>query len=242
MSPNPFRWRILGLIRRQIQSNFINIHEHGKPVPPTVANIETVITEKLENLWPSKYRSSSDLPYLDCLLVHAPRQFVINLPDLWRLLESHVPRPIRNLGLVGCSYRQLEYLNGCAPRIQLAVVQNEFSIEHEWDIDIRRECRRHGIIYEAIINARVSRRLFHSNVVQDLATDAKVQYQAALYALMMELEGVVYMNGSTEHVEEDVQNLEKLKTFATKMQKPWQRRMRVDQFKDLLGENDSDRR
>lgn len=94
-------------------------------------------------------------------------------------------------------------------------MQNVFEEDYAWDDEVRQFCREHGIIYEAIVNEKHSRSIFHSEVVRDLFHAANVSPQAATYALMMELGGLVVMNASTHHMRENLQELEKLRFFAT---------------------------
>lgn len=136
------------------------------------------------------------LPYIDCFILHSPLRTLSETLIAWRTLEEFVPHRIRHLGIANVNLNNLELLYDLMD-IKPAVVQNCFSPSTLFDRGLRRFCVANGIVYQAFGTLTKNPLLLKSEPVRLLAEAMAIEKQMALYCLILGLENVVVLNGTT---------------------------------------------
>jgi hypothetical protein len=239
----------------KIQTKFSPVSAHDpsnipynsrSPIPDQV---DTSIKSSLHNLRTSSSPSPSqpgdpadhtkDTTYLDSVLLHSPLQ---NLPDTlsaWRTLESHVSGGrIKNLGI---SNTPLPILQALWDNVSVkpAVVQNRFSREEDggYDQEVRRFCRDNGIVYQSFWTLSANPQLLNHTSITRLAGLCSISREAALYALVLGLDGTCILNGTKNHMVADVQDLGKVRRWVGEEGNQYEWKDVLKHFKDATGDN-----
>ena len=134
-----------------IQSKFTSVNwqnPNEMPYDPTASiseQVHTSIRSSLRNMRPSEEESSSESTYLDCLVLDNPLPTMAQTLEAWRAAETYVPHKIRYLGISFVTRGILEQLYDAAD-YKPAVVQNPFSPNTQFDLDVRAFCAERRII------------------------------------------------------------------------------------------------
>ncbi|KAG8674365.1 hypothetical protein FPOAC2_00380 [Fusarium poae] len=154
-------------------------------------------------------------PYFDSVLLHTPLGTMDETITAWKTLETYVPRQIRNLGISNTTLPILKALND-AVTVKPSIVQNRFYSETHFEVELRAYCRRQNIAFQSFWTLTGNPELAVSNPVRVIAQNAGVAPVAAYYALVLGLEGISILDGtSTEsHMRDDLEGIEKVASWA----------------------------
>jgi diketogulonate reductase-like aldo/keto reductase len=180
-------------------------------------------------------------PYIDCLLLHSPLQTSQKTNLAWQALEAYVPTTIRSLGISNVTLPALQSLHERMD-IKPSVVQNRFYPDTRWEVPLREFCTEKGIAFESFWTLTGNPGLMGSGVVKEVAQElARFNVSdpkpIALYALVLGLEGVSVLNGTTK--EERMGNdLVSLSMFEKLIEGDWKENWErwQKEFKELIGE------
>lgn len=171
--------------------------------------------------------------YLDSVVLHSPMPTIDQTMEVWRTLESYVPGKILNLGISNVDISTLTDLYGRAT-VKPSVVQNRFYPATRFDVGVRKFCRDHNIIYQSFWTLSANPQLLLSKPVQDISSRLGIGRQAALYCLVLGLNNLVVLNGTTnkEHMKADWHALSLAIDFASSDPLQWEGE--VASFKALI--------
>ncbi|KAJ1338192.1 alcohol dehydrogenase (NADP+) [Microdochium nivale] len=208
-------------------------------------------------------------PYIDSLVLHSPMDTYSDTFAVWKVLESYVPHRIRHLGIANAPPEVVERLyhettntgttsgaGAAALSVPPSVVQNRFYAPTAHDRGLRRFCRARGIVYQSFWtltanNADVRQRgkvdLVGSEPVARLAaavaaSTAVVSREVAYYSLVLGLEGVTILDGTTSeaHMREDLDGVDAVGRFAESDAGKGVWGECLAGFKALIGEDEED--
>ncbi|KAK1514109.1 aldo/keto reductase [Colletotrichum costaricense] len=154
--------------------------------------------------------------YLDCVLLHAPYPSYKDTLLAWRALETYVPSRIRTLGISNVDLPDLQRLCDEDARIKPVVVQNRLNPDEGYNTPVRVFCRERGINFQSFWTLTANPRLVRSSFVRQVAKGAGVSDEIAFYGLVLGLEGVSVLDGTTNEVRmrEDLEGVEKVVAWA----------------------------
>ena len=136
--------------------------------------------------------------YIDCVLLHFPLPTLEQTVEAWTTLETFVPHKIRSLGISNTSLPVMQVLfMASVIRVKPAVVQNRFQQSTNYDDDLRGFCRANHVIYQAFGVLKLNPVLLDSDLVAEISTKFKLSRHAMLYRLVLGLEGIAVLNGTT---------------------------------------------
>lgn len=184
-----------------------------------------------------KNLSTGEDSYLDCLLLHSSLPKIEWTVIAWNTLSSYVAAgKIRHLGIANVSFPILAFLVNDMD-VKPSVVQNPFCADSRYEAQLRRFCREQGIVFQSFWTLTGNPGLLKSEPVADLARGTGVSKQVALYALVVGLDKVTVLDGTTNEgrMVEDLEGLEIVGRWAENRGKgEWQRILEA--FKGLIGE------
>lgn len=134
--------------------------------------------------------------YIDCLVMHSPLRTLSQTLEAWTTLEEFVPHKIHHLGISNVQLPLLEALYEVAT-IKPSVVQNRFYPATRFDVPLRKFCREKGIIYQSFWTLTGNPKLLDLKPVVALTKEIGVGREQALYLLVLGLERLVVLNGTT---------------------------------------------
>lgn len=208
------------------------------PNSSITSQVHTSIQSSLHNLRVSDDPASAKSAYLDSLVLHSPLPTMEETLEAWRACESYVPTNIRHLGISNTTLPVLRALWDQV-KIKPAVVQNRFHRATNYEISLRDFCRERGVVFQSFWTLTANEHLFKrhetSKPAMALAKAAKVEPAAALYGLVMGLDGIVMLNGTQHHMAEDIDGLRKLALWTH--QEPDQWKDLLSRFKQVIGES-----
>ena len=134
---------------------------------------------------------------------------------VWKVLESYVPHQIRHIGISNTTLDIVQLLSQQGT-VKPAVVQNRFHADTDYETQLRRYCRDQDIIFQSFWTITANRRLVQSQPVSLVSKAAGVSIVPAFYSLVMGLEGVTVLDGTTDeaHMKEDLEGLESVSAWA----------------------------
>jgi diketogulonate reductase-like aldo/keto reductase len=189
---------------------------------PLSERIHASIASSFTNLRPSSTASPEET-YLDCLVLHAPLPTLAETHAAWEVFSSYVPHRIRALGISNATLSVLQSLY-TSPRLTTkpSVVQNRFYPDTNWEVPLRKFCRDKGLVFQSFWTFTGNPGLMNSDIVSGLARvieKSGVKEEAdvvALYALVLGLDGVTVLDGTTNKVrmKADLQGLEAVGLWA----------------------------
>ena len=121
--------------------------------------------------------------------------------------------------------------------VKPSVVQNRFYADTRYDVQLRRFCREQGIVFQSFWTLTGNPGLLKSEAVKELAKAVGISVQVALYALVVALEKVTVLDGTTNEgrMVEDLGGLEKVGRWAEgEGRGEWERIL--EDFKESVGE------
>ena len=144
--------------------------------------------------------------YLDSLLLHSPMSNMDETLLVWKAFESAVKEgTVHNLGISNC-YSVNEFMELYKKAtVKPKVLQNRFYADSNFDIELRRLCKKLGVTYQSFWTLGANREA-HSNIEwQDMARTKGLTSQTLMYAYMMTL-GHTPLSGTKDdgHMKEDV--------------------------------------
>ncbi|KAI9158425.1 Aldo/keto reductase [Paramyrothecium foliicola] len=175
-------------------------------------------------------------PYLDSVVLHSPLDTIQETLTAWKTLETYTPHRVRNLGISNTTLPVLEALYDQAT-VKPAVVQNRFHERTAYETGLRSYCRERGIVFQSFWTITANERLVQTAPVATVARGAGVVVTAAYYSLVLGLENLSILDGTTNqaHMEEDLAGLEIVGTWAEGEGKDeWA--AALQQFKSLIRE------
>ncbi|KAI1460854.1 Aldo/keto reductase [Annulohypoxylon moriforme] len=189
-----------------ITSQDLNDEIPYDPLAPLVEQIHASIASSLRNF----NCVDSQEPYIDCLILHVPLSTFEDTITVWKTLEMYVPHTIRTLGISNSPLRYVHYL--CTlPEITIRpiCVQNRFYAGNCWERDLRAYLRPLGIMFQAFWVLPGNPRYREFAPLQRLAGFASVEMPIALYSLVLGLNGVAVLDGTTDeaHMKEDIEGI-----------------------------------
>jgi diketogulonate reductase-like aldo/keto reductase len=126
--------------------------------------------------------------------------------------------------------------------IKPSVVQNRFYPATDFEVVLRQYCREEEIIFQSFWTLTGNPQLMKSRVVKEVAGELQKlgvvdEKAVALYSLVMGLEGVTVLNGTTnrERMESDLRSLG---VVGGLVEGEWKEKWRgwTAEFKELIGE------
>ncbi|KAK7402548.1 hypothetical protein QQX98_011719 [Neonectria punicea] len=229
-----------GVIAREalfIQTKFSPPSAQGENPP---YDLEAPLADKVHQSVQSSLEFFTILgqePYLDSVVMHSPMKTIEETLTAWKALESYVPGKIRNLGISNTTLPVLQALNTQAT-VKPSVVQNRFYEGTAFETDLRAFCREEGINFQSFWTLSGNPRLFKAQPVKMIAEKAGVPPVAAYYALVLGLEGVTVLDGTTNeaHMKDDLEGVQNVGTWAEgDGAADWASALLS--FKELIGEN-----
>jgi diketogulonate reductase-like aldo/keto reductase len=200
--------------------------------------IHTSIASSLKN-----FRSStkSEDTYIDCLVLHSPLPSIGETQKAWQIFSTYVPHKIRALGISNTSFAVLQSLYN-EMEIKPSVVQNRFYADTNWEVPLRKFCREKGIVFQSFWTFTGNPKLMLTSTISELANDlvglgVEDAEVVALYALVIGLEGVTVLDGTTksQRMISDLAGLDLVgKWVEGDGKEKWERR--VKEFRGLIGE------
>ena len=151
--------------------------------------------------------------YLDSLVMHSPYDTVEETMRAWRVMESFVDdgKALR-LGMSNCyDYDKFTAIYNQA-RIKPSVLQNRFYAESNFDTELRKFCKEHGIWYQSFWTLTANRHALALPEVAELAHEKNLTPQTYMYAFLMSLGHATPLDGTTDrkHMAEDVAVMERI--------------------------------
>ena len=120
--------------------------------------------------------------------------------------------------------------------IKPAVVQNRFYADTKFDIGVRKFCQEKNIIYQSFWTLSANPGLLKSPEVKKASQLLNTSTEAGLYCLVLGLQNVVILNGTTSpgNMLADWRALDSAKAFAESSPDAWQELM--SSFKQRIGQ------
>jgi diketogulonate reductase-like aldo/keto reductase len=193
--------------------------------------VHTSIASSLQNL------STGSDTYIDCVLLHSPLPKIEGTAIAWTTLSNYISQgKIRHLGIANVSFPVLAFLVNDMD-VKPSVVQNRFYSDSRYEVQLRRFCREQGIVFQSFWTLTGNPGLLKSEPVKELAREVGVSVQVALYALVVGLEKVTVLDGTTNEgrMVEDLEGLEKVGRWSEGQgREEWERVLEA--FKGLISE------
>lgn len=154
-------------------------------------------------------------PYLDSVVIHSPLDTIDESMIVWKTLESYHPHIIRNIGISNVDIDTLEEIDELAT-VKPALVQNNFHPRTGFAYEIRDFCRRNNAIYQSFWTYSGNQKLADMKPTQIVAQGAGVDRVVAYYCLVLGLENVTILDGTTneDHMKTDLEGIEKVGLWA----------------------------
>ncbi|KAI0011715.1 Aldo/keto reductase [Xylariaceae sp. FL0662B] len=235
-----------GLLKREelfIQTKFTSIDGQDpdnlpyNPQAPLEEQVNASVASSLQSFRCEGTKES----YLDSLVLHSPLSTLSDTVKVWKTLETYVPHKVRQLGISNTPLSVVDYL--CtSPDIAIrpACVQSRFYPATRWEVDLRAYCRSRGIMFQTFWTLSGNPHLLRSAPVQKLSNDVGVDLPVALYSLVLGLEGIAVLDGTTNetHMKDDLEGIEIMSNFARseKGRPVWLECLGA--FKKLIGEKE----
>ncbi|RGP80355.1 hypothetical protein FLONG3_1504 [Fusarium longipes] len=207
-----------GIIKREglfLQTKFSPPGNQAENAPydfdaPVVDQVHQSIQSSL-----NYFTIEGEEPYFDSVLLHSPLRTLEDTIAAWKTLETYVPHKIRNLGISNTTLPILKALDDAAI-VKPSVVQNRFYPDTRFEVELRAYCRQREIAFQSFWTLSANPRLAASKPVKAIAEKAQVAPVAAYYALIVGLDGVTVLDGTTteSHMKDDLEGIEKIASWA----------------------------
>jgi diketogulonate reductase-like aldo/keto reductase len=174
------------------------------PSAPIEEQVRTSLQVSLKNL---------RTEYLDSLVMHSPMDTIEDTMKAWRVMESFVDAgKVKRLGMSNTyDYQKFTTIYQQA-RIKPSVLQNRFYADSNFDTELRKFCKEHGIWYQSFWTLTANRHALALPEVKQLAEQKGLTPQTYMFAFLMSLGYVTPLSGttSTKHMAEDVAVAERI--------------------------------
>lgn len=209
------------------------------PIPD---QIRTSVTSSLKNFT----FSEEEEPYIDCLVLHSPYRNPRDTISAWKVLEECTNQPNTHIHSLGISNVDITTLRTLVEQMNVppSVVQNRLYAETRFEIPNRRLCREKGIVFQGFWTLTANPELMRSQIVRKVAEEIQKvgcgkedSVAIALYSLMMGLEGVSILNGTTK-MERMQNDLEALAVIENLIEGEWKEKWAgwMQEFRKTIGE------
>ncbi|MCQ8102512.1 aldo/keto reductase [Methylomonas sp. SURF-2] len=144
--------------------------------------------------------------YLDGLILHSPLADKAELMTVWRAMEDIVlSGGARQLGISNCYDPALFEFLYRAAIVKPAVLQNRFYADSGYDVELRKFCRAHGVIYQSFWTLTANPKLLAHQTLKALAQHYRRGPAQILFRYLTQV-GVVPLTGttSTQHMRDDL--------------------------------------
>lgn len=187
-----------------IQTKFTNVHgqDHRTPYDasaPLSSQVEQSFASSLAHL---------HTDYIDSYVLHGP-YFRAGISEadweIWRAMEKlYRAGSARMLGVSNVTAEQLEELCRYA-EVKPMMVQNRCFAVRAWDLDVRKICREHSIIYQGFSLLTANSQVLSHPFVQDLAKRKEATAAQIIFRFSMQI-GMLPLTGtsSAEHMRQDL--------------------------------------
>lgn len=201
------------------------------PKTSITTQVQTSINSSLKNLRETEDLSGVDNSYIDSLVLHSPLPTFAETKEAWRACEEFVPHRVRNLGISNTTLPILRELWDVA-RIKPAVVQNRFHKETSFEGPLRKFCRDKGIVFQSFWTLSANPKLLRVRPTVFVAKAAGVSAEVAFYCLVLGLKGTVVLDGTQNHMREDLDGVQKVKGWVEGDTYEWENQMKL--FRDMI--------
>jgi len=184
-----------------------------------IDSVNESIQKSLKNLSTSQNGPDAEDDWIDCLILHCHMPSLEETVKVWQAMEAYVPQKVRVLGISNIDEGNLELFFE-AVTIKPSVVQNPFQSATGFDTELRYFCAQHNITYQAFFVLKKNKALRDSEVVENEARALGVSQDTLLMYLVAHLGNASVLNGTRSiiHMEKDVKEFEKIRTWYTSQQ------------------------
>ncbi|ATY64615.1 aldo-keto reductase (AKR) [Cordyceps militaris] len=207
-----------GIVKREdvfIQTKFTPPSGQNEDAPYDFkASVEDRVLQSVESSL-RNFTIEGQVTYLDSVVLHSPLDTLDDTITAWKALEGYHPHKIRNLGISNATHSFVEALYSRVT-VKPAVVQNRFYPDTEYEAGLRAFCKEHNVKFQSFWTIGANPQLVKSQPVADIVQGAGVGVVSAYYALVMGLEGIAILDGTTKeaHMKEDLEGLERVGAWA----------------------------
>lgn len=194
-----------------LQTKYTSINgqdPNNLPYDPSTSITEQVKASVASSLHNLRHTENAEDSYIDCLVLHSPLPTIKQTMEAWNAMSSFVPTKVHSLGISNTSLPILQHIWSNST-VKPTVVQNRFYAATGWDIRLREFCTGNGIEYQSFWTLTGNPELLHGQLVKMAAEQVGVSAEVTLYSLVQGL-GITPTNGTTSHIESDVDELSKL--------------------------------
>ncbi|KAJ6789590.1 hypothetical protein PWT90_09484 [Aphanocladium album] len=207
-----------GLVKREdifIQTKFTPPSGQNENAPYDFnASVEDKVQQSVESSL-KNFTIDGQETYLDSVVLHSPLDTLDDTIKAWKTLEGFHPHKIRNLGISNATLGIVDALYSRVT-VKPAVVQNRFYPDTDYEVGLRLFCKEHNVKFQSFWTIGANPHLVKSPPVVAVAQGAGVGAVSAYYALVMGLEGITILDGTTKeaHMKEDLEGLERVGAWA----------------------------
>lgn len=158
----------------------------------------------LQSFSVSKKNLSTD--YLDSLVLHSPMETWERTFLAWEIMESLVEKgEVKQIGISNCYDLGLLSELYKRSKIKLALLQNRFYKETNYDKGLRAFCRENNIFYQCFWTLRANPHIVESKVVTEIA-ERKEKTPAQVFFRCLNQQSIFPLIGTTseKHMEQDL--------------------------------------
>lgn len=151
-------------------------------------------------------RQNLGVDRVDGLLLHSPLLPHKTLMTAWRAMEHIVQTGgARGLGISNCYDLEILQALHADAEIKPTVVQNRFYPQTDYDLELRRWAKDHGIVYQSFWTLTANPHLLLSDPLQAMARERGKTEEQILFRYLTQI-GIVPLTGTTSatHMEQDL--------------------------------------
>jgi len=144
--------------------------------------------------------------YVDSLVMHSPMERISDTLIVWKAFEEiHQSGGALRLGLSNTYDLKVLQRVYEAAVVKPSVLQNRFYRESGHDVEIRRFCKEHGIMYQSFWTLTGNPDIIKSNVLSSLARKYN-KTREQIFFKFVQSQGIVPLSGTTseQHMMEDL--------------------------------------
>ena len=198
------------------------------PYDPRASITEQVhasLQSSFRNLRPEDDEASSKATIIDSLYLHSPLPTMTDTLEAWAAFETYVPYRVRALGISNVIDLSILQQLDQVVKVKPSVVQNRFYKATHYDDKIRAFGLEKSMIYQSFWTlSAADPKFIREGPVARLAEKADISPAAAYYCMVLSLDRLVILNGTTDpsHMKADLAAVVKVKTWAEKNHEEWE--------------------